>query len=137
MTLWRPTLPAKGGTPSATPYWLYCQAMASYDEIWFQLALPRRAWDARVETRTGTLTIAPGVVGFRDPRGSVDFEPVLQVAIGRRGSDFINRWIEITYGDRVQPSTAFINDGRWRGWRPILTRSNRKILRDLSNQVRE
>jgi len=37
----------------------------------------------------------------------------------------------LKYGDSVNPSTVYLNDGGWRGWRPILTRSNRKIAAEL------
>jgi hypothetical protein len=108
---------------------------STYEEIWCQSTLPRAAMDARAGTRTGTLTITRDAVSFQDSEGRLDLSPVLHVAAGRRGSDFINRWIEVTYGDIEHPSTIFLNDGGWRGWRPLLTRSNRRIVRDLEGHA--
>jgi len=101
---------------------------------------------ARSDTLMGTLTISEGYAEFvsgdvperlpwtgasgRGERGR-RFQPVLDVLVGRRGSDFVNRWIELKYGGSANPSTVYLNDGGWRGWRPILTRSNRKIAAEL------
>ena len=63
------------------------------------------------------------------------FQPVLDVLVGKRGTDFFNRWIELQYGDPANPSTVYLNDGGWRGWRPILTRSNRKIAAELRELI--
>jgi hypothetical protein len=123
--------------PLTTPS-IYCQAMgtSTYEGIRYESTLPRAAMDARAETRTGTLTIAPDAVSFQDSLGYLDLSPVHNVAIGRRGSDLFNRWIKVSYGEGVRPATAFLNDGRWRGWRPLLTRSNRKIVSELRSQTR-
>lgn len=102
---------------------------------------------ARADTFMGTLSISeeyaefvPGTIPegmtWTGARGNGDrvlrFQPVLGVLVGRRGTDFLNRWIELRYGDSTNPSTVYLNDGGWRGWRPILTRSNRQIAADLS-----
>ncbi len=63
------------------------------------------------------------------------FQPVLDVLVGRRGTDLLNRWIELRYGDSANPSTMYLNDGGWRGYRPILTRSNRKIAAELMELI--
>ena len=88
--------------------------------------------DARRSTLTGVLRIKDGRAGSRSGNGVIELQPILSVEKGRRGSDFMNRWIEIQYGDPEQPSTAYLSDGGWRGWRPILTRSNHRILTELS-----
>jgi hypothetical protein len=88
-------------------------------------------------TRSGVLAITAEFAEFRGPRRAVRFQPILGVSVGRRGSDFFNRWIEVTFGQAARPSTVYLNDGGWRGWRPILTRSNRKIFSDLKNLVRQ
>lgn len=58
-------------------------------------------------------------------------ESIRQISRGRRGSDFFNRWIEVRYGDADHPLTAYLNDGGWNGWRPVLMRTNRKIVEKL------
>lgn len=63
------------------------------------------------------------------------FQPVRAVTVGRRGSDFFNRWIELQYGDSLKPATVYLNDGGWHGWRPILTRTNRRIAHYLRKLI--
>ena len=87
--------------------------------------------DARRNTLTGTLTIEDGDVKFSTEDHAIDFQPVLSVQKGRRGSDFQNRWIEVQYRDPEHPSTVYLNDGGWRGWRLILARTHRRIVADL------
>ncbi len=88
--------------------------------------------NARRSTLTGVLRIREGSAEFCSGDQVIQFQPILSVDSGRRGSDFVNRWIEVQYGDPDRPSTAYLNDGAWRGWRPILTRSNHRILTELS-----
>jgi len=90
---------------------------------------------ARMNTRTGVLTVTTTSAEFRDSRGAIRLDPVLKVSSGRRGSDFFNRWIEVEFGRQESPSTLFLNDGGWRGWRPILTRSNRRVVSELTSLV--
>jgi hypothetical protein len=104
---------------------------STYEPVWCQWELPRSSMDARVSTLTGTLSIRGGRAELRTGDGVIPFQPVLAVLTGRRGSDFFNRWIELQYGDPEQPSTVYLNDGGWRGWRPVLARTNRKIVADL------
>jgi hypothetical protein len=104
--------------------------------MWCQRELPRAAMDARRNTLMGILSIEDGRVEFRTGNQVTQFEPVLSVQKGRRGSDFMNRWIEVQYGDAETPSTVYFNDAGWRGWRPILARTNRRIVADLSAVLR-
>ena len=105
---------------------------------------------ARADTLMGALTISEdhaefvsGDVPERLPwtgageRGErvLRLQPVLDVLVGRRGKDFVNRWIELRYGDSANPSTGYLNDGGWRGWRPILTRSDRQIAAELRTLI--
>lgn len=110
-------------------------AVSIYEPIWCQSELPRAAMDARRNTLTGTLRIGNGTVKFSTEDHATEFQPVVSVQKGRRGSDFMNRWIEVQYGDPEHPSTVYLNDGGWRGWRPILTGSNRRIVADLSAAI--
>ncbi len=106
-------------------------AVSVYEPVWCQSERPRAAPDARRNTVTGTLSIEDGDVKFSTQDHAIDFQPVLSVQKGRRGSDFMNRRIEVQYGNPERPSTVYLNDGGWRGWRPILARTNRRIVADL------
>jgi hypothetical protein len=107
-------------------------AQSEYDEVWFQTDLPRAAPDARRSTLHGTLRIENGQARFLAGDQVILLEPLLSVMKGKRGSDFINRWIEVRYGDSAVPSVAYLNDGGWRGWRPLLKGTNRQMAADLS-----
>jgi hypothetical protein len=60
---------------------------------------------------------------------------VQAISIGRRGSDIVNRWIKVTYGDEELPSNIYLNDARWLGWRALLTGSNKRIIASLRSLV--
>jgi hypothetical protein len=48
------------------------------------------------------------------------------------GSDFVNTWIEVHAEVAGQPTVAFLTDGAWLGWRPLLTGSNMRIVSSLA-----
>jgi hypothetical protein len=107
-------------------------AGSAYEPIWYQTELPRAASDARRSTLTGVLRIEDGSAEFNSADHVIQFQPILSVEKGRRGSDFMNRWIEVRYGEAASPSVAYLNDGGWRGWRLLLTKSNRRMVAQLS-----
>jgi hypothetical protein len=83
----------------------------------------------------GVLRIEDGSAEFQSADQVIQFQPILSVEKDRRGSDFMNRWIEVRYGVAASPSVAYLNDGGWRGWRPLLTASNRRMAVELSKRV--
>jgi hypothetical protein len=85
------------------------------------------------ETAVGTLVFDSGQVRF-EGEGRVEvLENLKIISYGRKGTDFANRWIEIHYGPPNRRSVAFVKDGRWRGWRSIITSSNREITDALKD----
>jgi hypothetical protein len=106
---------------------------------------------ARANTMIGTLTVtaeyAEFVPGEVPPRMAWSgdhsqreervcrFQAVREVLVGRRGSGFFNRWIEMRYGDPDHPSTVYLNDGGRRGWRPILKGTNRQMAGELKSLI--
>jgi hypothetical protein len=86
-------------------------ATTTFEQVWLQSERPRSAMDARKNTRTGTLTITADSAEFRDQRDTLLLSPILDISRGRRGSDFVNRWIEVKFGEESSPSTVFLNDG--------------------------
>src|ERR1700722_8445009 len=107
-------------------------AGSKYELVWFQEEVPNAAMDARRNTLRGTLKIEDGHVLFCAGDLVAPLEPIHSVVRGRKGSDFVNRWIEVRYGEAASPSVAYLNDGGWRGWRPLLTASNRRMVEELS-----
>jgi hypothetical protein len=94
--------------------------------MWFQTEPPKSGFDARAHTLIGALTVDQDAATFEVAGRTVRLSNLKGVAVGRRGSDHFNKWIEVVYGDN-HPQTAYLRDGGWRGWRPILTGSHRPI----------
>jgi hypothetical protein len=111
-------------------------ATAEFAELWFDRSPPRAAYDARSQTEYGSLLITDDAISFRSSSNPTILEPLRDVAYGRFGSDFFNRWIRVTFGSESNPVVCYIKDGGWRGWRPILTRSNRPILDALRRRLK-
>jgi hypothetical protein len=109
----------------------------SFDKVWAQPTLPRAALRAHRDRVTGTLRFMPEKrqAVFRSNGGERwDIKHLREVTFGARGSDFINTWIEAVFGIEDSPSTLYMNDGGWFGWRALLTSRNTRIasaLRDL------
>jgi hypothetical protein len=106
--------------------------MQRFEQIWFRTVVPRAASDAFSDTQVGDLVVNSDLVSFeRD--GQIEVLKDLKfVSYGRKGTDFGNRWVEVQYYDDAgHKKIAFIKDGRWRGWRPIVTKSNEELVRIL------
>jgi hypothetical protein len=113
---------------------------ARYGRVWFQRVPPRSSMRAYKDRRTCTLSTDPvhRVAAFEFKTGEREvLDHLLDVNMGGRGSDFVNTWIEIHYGDTSDPKVAYVNDGGWFGWRPLLTGSNVRIARSLTGLMRE
>jgi hypothetical protein len=110
----------------------------SFRGVWMQTTPPRAAMRAYKDRATGTLTTDPmaGLATFTRKDGSVlEFRKPRAVSMGPRGSDFANTWVEVRYENG--PGVAWLNDGRWLGWRAILTRSNIRIAAALKGLLPE
>jgi hypothetical protein len=106
-------------------------ADAVFEKVWLQSAPPRAALRAYRDRSTGTLTVSHDSAEFVSDATSLRIDQVVNVSIGRRGTDFFNSWVEVRYLNGDEARTVFINDGGWLGWRPLLTGSNRRILHVL------
>ena len=107
----------------------------TFRRVWLQRTPPRAAMGAYRDRLTGTLTTDPiaGHASFVAKDGSTSkLSDIRQVDMGRRGTDFVNTWIEVRYGDDAAPSAVWMNDGRWLGWAALLTHTNRRIADALS-----
>jgi hypothetical protein len=87
------------------------------------------------QRKTGTLSTDPTsreVVFDAKDGERTNLSIIRSVEVGGRGNDIVNTWIEVHFGDASTPSTVYINDGGWLGWRPMLTSSNLRIARSLN-----
>jgi hypothetical protein len=105
--------------------------MIEFQNIWFQNTEPEASLDAMKARSVGVLSIDESGAKFRSTDLFENIGTIHSVTQGRRGTDFVNRWIEIQYLGNNGIRTAYLKDGNWRGWRPLLTGSNRKIFESL------
>jgi hypothetical protein len=90
------------------------------------------------DRQTGDLVVDPvqGHALFEPKRGDPTvLTRISAVQMGGRGSDFVNTWIEVHAEVAGAPKVAFLTDGAWLGWRPLLTGSNTRIVRSLAQLV--
>jgi hypothetical protein len=86
---------------------------------------------AHLDRSTGELLVGNREAEFRHKGTVTRFAGIRRVSVGRRGTDIQNKWIQVDYGDPAAPSTVYLNDGGWLGWRPLLTSSNKRIAEAL------
>jgi hypothetical protein len=53
---------------------------------------------------------------------------IVGVSRKRYGWGLVPRFVAITYETATGEAVAYFNDGEWKGWRPLLTGSNRRIV---------
>lgn len=121
-----------GASPSGDP-------ASRFHNVWFQTTTPRAAMRAYRDRQNGDLIVDPvqGHARF-EPKGggpTIALTKIADVRMGGRGSDFVNTWIEVHAMVDAQPKVVFVTDGAWLGWRPLLTRSNLRIVRSLDRLV--
>ena len=105
--------------------------------VWVQKMLPRRSMRAG-ERLTGELCVDADakVATFRVPDGQqVQLTKARSVAVGARGSDFINTWVEVECDVDGLRMTIYLNDTKWLGWRPLVTGANTRLA-DALAQIR-
>jgi hypothetical protein len=83
---------------------------------------------------SGRSAIQPqGTAEFESRRvGKVVLSDVREVSVGRRGSDIINKWVEVSASLDGAPGRVYLNDGGWLGWRALLSGSNEPIVEALA-----
>lgn len=106
-----------------------------FDKVWVRTTPPQMGFDAFASTSVGILTFDPDHVTFSSPGVQISIEEITKVSAARVGNDRVNRWIIVALRNPDGPSELFIKDGTWRGWKPLLTRSNRPILRAFQDYM--
>jgi hypothetical protein len=114
---------------------LVLRGPVSFPTIWFQTTPPRRRLRAYDDRVTGELLVGPdeGQVLFKpNPGGTLVLSKIVDVQMGRRGTDLANAWIEVHAEMDAAPTVVYLNDGTWMGWRPLLSDSNVRIATALA-----
>lgn len=89
----------------------------TFDTVWY-LPHENRWQDLNILAYrdTGMLTVAENLIQFQGGKETIVITDIRRVTFGRQGRDFVNNWVRIEYGDRVNPSIAFFADGSALGW---------------------
>jgi hypothetical protein len=108
-----------------------------FEGIWYRASpRPWRPFFNLTFEDTGVLSILDKSLTYHGRSKSLQIDNVRHVAYGFRGADFLNKWVEVTYGDDDAPSHALFKDGRWFGWRGILG-GTRRLYREIGKLVQE
>jgi hypothetical protein len=116
-----------------------------FDPVWLVLERPRPNLNPPKFFATGRLTIDDNQVEFGPSAARLNwpFGPpqqahlslsrIVDVSRQRYGWGLFPRFVAITYESSDGTKTAYFNDAAWKGWRPLLTGSNRR----MATQIRE
>jgi hypothetical protein len=106
-----------------------------FQKVWFQMTPPRASLRAYKDRKMGDLIVDPtqGAAFFQAVGDDVVvLARISDVRIGGHGTDFINTWIEVHAEVSPETRVVYLTDGAWLGWRPLLSRSNTRIVRALA-----
>lgn len=119
-----------------------------FEQVWHILGRVRPNMNPAKYIEMGTLTVTADCITFRcRPEASFPFMPpqgakglmrldsVVSVTRRRYGWGFVPRFIAIEFVNGERRETAYFNDGGWAGWRPLLTGSNGRMVRDIRTRM--
>jgi hypothetical protein len=118
-----------------------------FDPVWLVLERPRPNFNAARFFAPGKLVIrgqraifGPSdarLVSAPSPQVHLSCDHVVGVRRERYGRGLVPRFVGIEYqkpeGDTQM---AYFNDAEWNGWRPLLTRSNRRMAEAIARYLR-
>jgi hypothetical protein len=99
-----------------------------YETVWYR----RRPRSLRPSARltyedVGYLRISQGGLEFHGRTGTLSIDHVRRISFGFRGSDVMNRWIDVEFGTTESPNRALFKDGTGWGWFSIFGASKTMI----------
>ena len=119
----------------------------TFDPVWLILKRARPNLDP-------PSFIAPGALSLVGHRGSfgpsaaslvwptarpskveLTMDRILAVQRKRWGWGLFSRFVQITYESPDGNAVAYFNDGAWKGWRPLLTGSNRRMVNAIRQHL--
>jgi len=124
---------ADGSTGSGGP-------VLKFDPVWLVLKRPRPNFDPPSFLAPGELLIEGHGAKFgpsdatlswpfdRTPDKHLTMDRIVGVRRKRYGWGVVPRLVEITYETTGRAEVAYFNDGGWKGWRPMVTGSNRRMV---------
>lgn len=112
----------------------------TFDPVWLVLRRPRPNFNPPAYFAPGQLTV-DGEGGSFGPSGAalswsvssksdkyLKMDRIVGVCRKRYGWGVVPRLIEITYEVPQGSDVAYFNDGAWKGWRPLISGSNRRMV---------
>ena len=117
-----------------------------FDPVWLIRERPRPNVKADRFFAPGKLVIEGQRVEFSpsearlitapSPEVNLTCDHVVGVHLERHGWGLVPRYVAITYEKpEGGTATAYFNDAEWNGWRPLLTRSNKRMAAAIRDQL--
>jgi hypothetical protein len=115
----------------------------TFDPVWLILKRPRPNLDPQSFLAPGVLSIERQRATFgpsearllwptsRASDTKLTMDRIVGVRRKRYGWGVVPRLVAIQYETDEGIRSAYFNDGEWHGWRPLLTGSNMRMLRDI------
>jgi hypothetical protein len=118
-----------------------------FDSVWLLLKRPRPNIDPSSFMAPGALSIDGQRATFEPsearlswpsdqaPNKHLTMDRVVGVRRKRYGWGVVPRLVEVTYESPHGNAVAYFNDGAWKGWRPLLSGSNRRMVEAIREHL--
>lgn len=123
-------------------------SQTTFDPVWHVRRRPRPSFEPARYFALGVLVVQGPTVEFhsKEPTGSltllggtatvdIRMNEVQSVGVERYGWGLFPRFVVIRSESEAGPCVAYFNDAGWNGWRPLLTRSNKRMAASLRYQL--
>lgn len=118
----------------------------TFDPVWLILERPRPNLNAGRFFAPGKLVIqrhgaefSPSdarLVSAPSPQVHLTCDHISDVHLERYGRGLVPRFVALTYENpEGDYSVAYFNDAQWKGWRPLLTKSNARIASAIRSHL--
>jgi len=117
-----------------------------FDPVWLIRERPRPNLNPPRFLAPGRLVIArhrgefgpsSATLVWRPARNDIHLrmDDIVGVSRQRYGWGLFPRFVAIRYRTSHGEAVAYFNDGGWKGWRPLLTRSNQRMMDAIQERV--
>jgi hypothetical protein len=105
-----------GCATTPTPIQGSIQIPQTFEKVWYRPTIARPGFV--VMSDTGNFIVDNDILEFQGKKDKIKimFSEIRSISFGRIGSDFINIWITIEYGEEKAPLYAVISAGKALGW---------------------
>ena len=118
----------------------------TFDPVWLILERPRPNLNAARFLAPGKLVIDRHMAEFSpsearlvsavSPQVHLTCDHIVDVHLQRYGWGLAPSYVAITYEEpEGGEAMAYFNDAEWKGWRPLLTRSNARMASAIRNHL--